>query len=169
MPTVGLNLRVSTDSKQGGRKYMEDVTHIKFQKGSDGKEIEFAYFGVFDGHGGTEAALFAKEHLLDQITKNKSFFSENDSDVKRAIKEAFLSTHKLMWKAIGKSILVKLQTQQRPIFAPGMTQIHLKQETEEFSTQYLHLFRACFSFRYFMLSRPSYDTYIYYSQVLLYL
>ena len=108
MPTVGLNLRVTTDSRQGGRKYMEDVIHVKFHKGQDGKAIEFAYFAVFDGHGGVEAASFAKEHLLDQITKNKLFYSDDDTEVMKSITEGFLSTHKMMWKAIGKCLSQKL-------------------------------------------------------------
>ena len=37
----------------------------------DEKDLEYAFFGIFDGHGGREAALFAKEHLMDAITKNK--------------------------------------------------------------------------------------------------
>ena len=86
---------------------MEDVIKVKFEKGHDGKEIEFAFFGVFDGHGGVDAAQFAKEHLLDEITKHRGFWSDDDSQVMKAIKDGFISTHKLMWKAIGKCLFRK--------------------------------------------------------------
>ena len=33
--------------------------------------MEYAFFGIFDGHGGREAAVFAKEHLMDTIVKQK--------------------------------------------------------------------------------------------------
>lgn len=102
MADFGMNLRVTMDSKQGGRKYMEDVLSVKFQKTEDGRNIEYTYLAVFDGHGGSEAAKFAKEHLLDEITKLKGFWSNNDEEVQRAIRDGFLATHKLMWKAFGK-------------------------------------------------------------------
>ena len=37
----------------------------------DEKDLEYAFFGIFDGHGGREAAVFAKEHLMDTIVKQK--------------------------------------------------------------------------------------------------
>ena len=97
-----MNLRVTMDSKQGGRKYMEDVMSVKFEKTDDGRNIEYTYLAVFDGHGGVEAAKFAKEHLLGEITKLKGFWSDDDEEVTQAIREGFLATHKLMWKAVGK-------------------------------------------------------------------
>ena len=102
MSTFGMNLRVTTDSKQGGRKYMEDMISIKFKKSEDGRNIEYTYLAVFDGHGGSEAAKFAKEHLLDEITKQTGFWSTDDSQVTKAIKDGFLSCHNLMQKDIRK-------------------------------------------------------------------
>ena len=65
----------------------------------DEKDLEYAFFGIFDGHGGREAALFAKEHLMDAITKNKGFWSETDDQaVLRAIREGFLSVQQEMVK-----------------------------------------------------------------------
>ena len=125
MPSIGLNLRVTTDSKQGGRKYMEDVLSVKFEKGSESKGIEFAYFAVFDGHGGAEAGLFAKEHLLSEITKLKGFWSEDDDQVLKAIKDGFINTHKLMWKSLSKYETPAWRWhhgyQQSGIFAPVVT------------------------------------------------
>lgn len=82
---------------QGGRKYMEDVFSVAYQQTEDEKDLEYAFFGIFDGHGGREAALFAKENLMDSITKQKSFWSDDDDSVLRAIREGFLSTQTAMW------------------------------------------------------------------------
>jgi len=80
---------------------MEDNHAIRFEKNEDGG-FEFAYFGIFDGHGGGEASKFAREHLLGEITKYESFRSENDDDVLEAIRYGFLDTHYAMWKEVGK-------------------------------------------------------------------
>ena len=56
----GLNLRVTGHYSQGGRKYMEDVFSVAYQQSEDGEDLEYAFIGIFDGHGGKEAALFAK-------------------------------------------------------------------------------------------------------------
>ena len=45
---------------QGGRKYMEDVFSVAYQQTEDELDLEYAFFGIYDGHGGKEAALFAK-------------------------------------------------------------------------------------------------------------
>jgi len=57
---IGVNLRVTGHCNQGGRKYMEDVFSVAYQQTDDEKDLEYAFFGIFDGHGGREAALFAK-------------------------------------------------------------------------------------------------------------
>ena len=59
-PSIGLNLRVTGYKHQGGRKYMEDEFGVAYQQTADEKDLEYAFFGIFDGHGGREAALFAK-------------------------------------------------------------------------------------------------------------
>ena len=100
---IGVNLRVSVSCDQGGRRYMEDTHSSQFIK-CGGKEYEFAYFGIFDGHGGAEASKFARENLLDEITKYDCFWSDNDEDVMYAIKYGFLDTHYAMWKELGKII-----------------------------------------------------------------
>jgi protein phosphatase 1D len=97
-PSIGVNLRVTGHCNQGGRKYMEDVFSVAYQQTDDEKDLEYAFFGIFDGHGGKEAALFAKEHLMDTITKNKGFWSDDDDVVLRAIREGFLTVQQNMWK-----------------------------------------------------------------------
>ena len=67
-PSIGLNLRVTGHCNQGGRKYMEDVFSVAYQQTEDEMDLEYAFFGIFDGHGGKEAALFAKvNHCQAQV------------------------------------------------------------------------------------------------------
>ncbi|XP_067684126.1 protein phosphatase 1D-like [Haliotis asinina] len=98
---IGVNLRVSGNSSQGGRRYMEDTHATRFIR-QDGKDYEFAYFGIFDGHGGPEASRFARDNLLDEITKYDAFWSENDEDIMWAIRNGFLDTHQAMWREVDK-------------------------------------------------------------------
>ncbi|EFX83658.1 hypothetical protein DAPPUDRAFT_47739, partial [Daphnia pulex] len=79
---------------------MEDVFSVAYQHTKEGQDLEYAYFGIFDGHGGKHAAIFAKEHLMDNIVSNPYFWSENDEDVLKAIKEGFLTTHQAMFKVL---------------------------------------------------------------------
>ena len=80
---------------------MEDTHAIKFVKNDEGG-FEFAYFGIFDGHGGGEASKFARDHLLDEITKFECFWNDNDDDVLHAIKSGFLDVHLAMWREVGE-------------------------------------------------------------------
>jgi len=97
-----LNLRVTGYKHQGGRKYMEDEFGVAYQQTADEKDLEYAFFGIFDGHGGREAALFAKEHLMDFIVRQKGFWAEDDESVLKAIHEGFIQTHYAMWKELEK-------------------------------------------------------------------
>lgn len=54
------------------------------------------------GHGGSEAATFAKEHLINLIVNQKQFWSDDDQDVLRAIREGYIATHYAMWREQGK-------------------------------------------------------------------
>ncbi|KAL1501264.1 hypothetical protein ABEB36_006619 [Hypothenemus hampei] len=100
--SIGVNLRVTGNCRQGGRKYMEDCFSVAYQQTEDEKDLEYAFFGIYDGHGGVEAASFAKEHLMDTIIKHKNFWSDNDEDVLRAIKDGYIATHYAMWREQSK-------------------------------------------------------------------
>ena len=63
-PTTCWNLRVSAEANQGGRKYMEDVTAVHFERANG---VEFASFAIFDGHGGREASHFAKVRFFTKF------------------------------------------------------------------------------------------------------
>ncbi|XP_036339386.1 uncharacterized protein LOC118748806 [Rhagoletis pomonella] len=96
--TIGVNLRVTGQCSQGGRKYMEDYFSVAYQQSENAKDLEYAFIGIYDGHGGAEAATFAKEHLMMQIINQKAFWSDSDHDVLRAIREGYIATHYAMWR-----------------------------------------------------------------------
>lgn len=82
-------------SMQGWRVTMEDAhTHIMPIK----KDQRVAYFGVFDGHGGDQAAIFAAKFVLTFIENSDSFEklkSKGGSDIDpqtlaRALMEGFI-------------------------------------------------------------------------------
>lgn len=63
----------------------------------------YIFAGIFDGHGGREAALYARDHLLQNIVSQKDFWSDGDDEsILRAIREGFLSTHYAMLKQLGE-------------------------------------------------------------------
>ncbi|KAI2656297.1 Protein phosphatase 1D [Labeo rohita] len=57
-------------------------------------------FAVFDGHGGPDAAHFARRHLWDHIKKQRGFWSEDDDEVCAALRKGFISCHHAMWKKL---------------------------------------------------------------------
>merc|ERR1712008_345102 len=85
-PTTCWNLGVSAEANQGGRKYMEDVTAVHFERANG---VEFASFAIFDGHGGREASHFAKDNLMSYIKKEKGFFSTQCNVVKKSHSRGF--------------------------------------------------------------------------------
>lgn len=84
---------------------MEDLFSVAYQQTEDERDLEYAFFGIYDGHGGSEAAAFAKEHLMDSIVKQRQFWSDNDEDVLKAIRNGYMLTHLNMWKELGKHTL----------------------------------------------------------------
>lgn len=81
---------------------MEDLFSVAYQQTEDERDLEYAFFGIYDGHGGSEAAAFAKEHLMDSIVKQRQFWSDNDEDVLKAIRNGYMLTHLNMWKELEK-------------------------------------------------------------------
>ncbi|XP_051891771.1 protein phosphatase 1D-like [Pristis pectinata] len=108
------SLRVSVHSDQGGRKYMEDVTQVVIEPESGPGEAEsgeeedprprtrpgVAFFAVFDGHGGREAAVFARDNLWKCIKKQRGFLSEDPEEFRGAIRKGFIACHYAMWKKL---------------------------------------------------------------------
>lgn len=62
-----------------------------------------AFFAVFDGHGGREAAHFASEHLWDLLKRQRGFWSKDHSEVCAALRKGFIACHHAMWKELRKS------------------------------------------------------------------
>jgi len=92
--------RLTGSSSKGDRAYMEDCFSVAYNYESEfvDPQYEYLFLGVFDGHGGSEAAKYAKAHLESNITRHRGFWSRRDADVLKAIREGFLQTHNEMWK-----------------------------------------------------------------------
>ncbi|XP_058095971.1 probable protein phosphatase 2C 52 [Magnolia sinica] len=72
-------------SFRGKRATMEDFYDVKMSK-IDGQMI--CLFGIFDGHGGSHAAEYLKEHLFENLVKHPQFMM----DTKLAISETYQRT-----------------------------------------------------------------------------
>ncbi|XP_017268196.1 protein phosphatase 1D-like isoform X1 [Kryptolebias marmoratus] len=59
-----------------------------------------AFFAVFDGHGGREAAHFASEHLWDLLKRQRGFWSKDHGEVCAALRKGFVACHHAMWKEL---------------------------------------------------------------------
>ncbi|XP_042686432.1 protein phosphatase 1D [Centrocercus urophasianus] len=59
-----------------------------------------AFFAVCDGHGGREAAQFARENLWGFIKKQKGFGSAEPAAVCAALRKGFIACHRAMWKKL---------------------------------------------------------------------
>ncbi|XP_037451013.1 probable protein phosphatase 2C 7 [Triticum dicoccoides] len=79
------SLHCGYSSFRGRRASMEDFSDMKSSK-MDAKQINL--FGVFDGHGGSCAAEYLKEHLFENLLKHPAFIS----DTKTAISESYTKT-----------------------------------------------------------------------------
>ncbi|XP_053672055.1 uncharacterized protein LOC128722222 [Anopheles nili] len=100
--SIGVNLRVTGHTSIGGRKYQEDYFSVAYQQTENDQNLEYAYFGIYDGHGGAEASLYAKEHLMNAIVNQKLFWSDNDDEVLKSIREGYIQTHYSMWREQDK-------------------------------------------------------------------
>lgn len=61
-----------------------------------------AFYAVFDGHGGREAAQFARDYLWEFMKKQRGFWSDCDREVCAAIRKGFIACHHAMWKKLRK-------------------------------------------------------------------
>lgn len=77
---------------------MEDVLAIELESGERGQ----AFVAILDGHGGKEAAVYAKEHLWNNIKSVEGFDTSDSEKVKKAITEGFKKTHQDMWTVRGR-------------------------------------------------------------------
>lgn len=66
--------------------------------------LSYIFAGIFDGHGGEQAAKFTKKVLLSNITSSKDFWSGQDDLILKAIKDGFVATHLAMIHEVGQYI-----------------------------------------------------------------
>ncbi|AQK92472.1 putative protein phosphatase 2C 52 [Zea mays] len=83
--SVDGTLNCGYSSFRGKRASMEDFYDIKSSK-IDDKQIHL--FGIFDGHGGSRAAEYLKEHLFENLMKHPEFMT----NTKLAINETYRKT-----------------------------------------------------------------------------
>ncbi|KAE9613186.1 hypothetical protein Lal_00027383 [Lupinus albus] len=84
-------LRSGSCSEKGPKQYMEDeyiCVDILGEHVGPGTDLPSpaAFYGVFDGHGGIDAAAFTKKNILNFIIKDSQF----PSGIKKAVKNAFV-------------------------------------------------------------------------------
>ncbi|XP_073349826.1 protein phosphatase 1D-like [Pagrus major] len=92
--TEGQSISVET-SLQGGQSQplAEPSTASRSRR-------SVAFFAVFDGHGGREAAQFARDYLWEFMKKQRGFWSDCDREVCSAIRKGFVACHHAMWKKL---------------------------------------------------------------------
>lgn len=91
------NLSSEDDGKNGA-----PVSDGKVLAHTVGAQKSVAFFAVFDGHGGREAAHFAREHLWDLLKRQRGFWSKDHSEVCAALRKGFIACHHAMWKELRK-------------------------------------------------------------------
>ena len=70
---------------------------MAYQENQDvGGDHLWVVFGIYDGHGGTEAAEYTKENSIKAITESPKFGSTDDSQVESAIREGYTKVHQVV-------------------------------------------------------------------------
>lgn len=78
---------------------MEDIAQVERENDT----VKGTFFAIFDGHGGKNAAKYAKKNLWKILRSSEDFASDDPEKVKEAIRQAFLTTHSNMWNVLGKT------------------------------------------------------------------
>lgn len=107
--TKGMSITVTAEMVAGGRRHMEDYLAVKLRPNDLLRQVPHlrrqAYIGVFDGHGGKEAARFARECLW-KVIQNQPKYQRNDIDsVCESIREGFEALHEEMELLRGVSYI----------------------------------------------------------------
>lgn len=110
----------ATCTMQGWRSYNEDTI-----------SAQPPFFGVFDGHGGRSASLFASEHLLNVI-RNMMVSVESPVDEESAFKRAFTTTDLLYMKPLQDEMQAYREKfpHADPEVMRGHFNLHLSEEAE---------------------------------------
>lgn len=94
----GNGIKYAVSAMQGWRKEMEDkhISNTKFRLEGH------AFFGVFDGHAGSQASEYCSEKLLDHIlTDLPSSPPPSPEIIQKSLKEGFTSLDKKMFDDLG--------------------------------------------------------------------
>ncbi|XP_023680436.1 protein phosphatase 1D-like isoform X1 [Paramormyrops kingsleyae] len=97
--------RLILPSAVPGSAAAETETESRQQDAAQGGSYDRGFagvFAVFDGHGGAEAAHFARDSLWDHIKKQRGFWSRDNEEVSAAIRKGFIACHHAMWKELPK-------------------------------------------------------------------
>lgn len=86
---------------QGWRISMEDahtaVLDLKREDGKSAPDDKVSFFAVYDGHGGSKAAIFAGQNLHNIVARQAAF---EKGDYEQALKDGFLSTDRAILQGI---------------------------------------------------------------------
>mmetsp|Transcript_67370 Transcript_67370/g.179875 ORF Transcript_67370/g.179875 Transcript_67370/m.179875 type:complete len:334 (-) Transcript_67370:201-1202(-) len=103
-------LKFAVCSMQGWRTTMEDAHTAELD--IDGKKSSF--FGVFDGHAGTDVAIYASRHVHSNLRNSELFKS---GKYEEALKEAFLKTDADLRTEEGHAECFKIRREFRLLFS----------------------------------------------------
>ena len=95
---LSTEITAHTCAHKGERQHMEDMAQMRVAKfkSETGATAEFALYAVYDGHGGSQAAKYVSEHLIDELLAHEGFYSVNPEVIKKAIAASFVITHNKM-------------------------------------------------------------------------
>jgi serine/threonine protein phosphatase PrpC len=94
-------LAYSAAEMQGWRNTMEDAKLVNLNLTSDSM-----VFGVFDGHGGKEVAIFVERHFSAELLKNSNFIAGR---LEQSLRETFLQMDRLISTKEGQKELTRIQ------------------------------------------------------------
>lgn len=94
-------IRFGATHMQGWRNTMEDA-HLMNQRVAGDAQV----FGVFDGHGGKEVAIYAERHFVSLLTQNQKY-QEGNIDI--ALKETFLAVDTQLRTVEGAKEIFRIQ------------------------------------------------------------
>ena len=116
MAARGITISVTAETNPGCRKHMEDYLAVKLSPTEELSQAphlrEQAYIGVFDGHGGKEAAKCARERLWDIIQSQPKYRLSDLASVKESLEEAFVALHSEMEPLRGEVLRTGENTYQ---------------------------------------------------------
>jgi len=110
------NLRVAVTGMQGWRNTMEDSHCINCNISKKGAHL----FGVFDGHGGQEVALYAARHLAPTLEQLPEFKKGN---YKEAMRKSFLALDDQLRSAEGRSFMNANKNTDPPVISDEIKMI----------------------------------------------